>query len=190
MSEYYYSKEELQMMGVREVGENCTISKKCSIYSNGGIIFGNNVRIDDFCLLVGNIEIGNYVHIGAFSGLHASQGGKIVFEDFSGNSSNVSIYASSDDFSGEYCTGRPGLPEECTKTISCEIRLGKYSQIGTGSTVIPGGNLGEGTAVGAMSLINKELNPWSIYCGVPCRFMKEREKGLVDKLDKYLFKEK
>lgn len=36
MSEYYFTREELLAMGVREAGENCMVSKKCSIYSGGG----------------------------------------------------------------------------------------------------------------------------------------------------------
>lgn len=182
----YYSEEELNSMGVKHIGYNVKISSKASIYSNNGIVIGNNVRIDDFCLLVGNIEIHDYIHIGAFCGLHASQKGKIIFEDFSGISSNVNIYASTDLFDGEFCTARPGLHEECIKSIYTTVSLGRYSQIGTGSTVIPGGMLSEGTAVGAMSLVNKHLAPWGIYTGIPCKLLKKRKKNLVQKLKDYM----
>ncbi len=182
----YYTTEELKRLGVKAIGENVRVSTKASIYTNNGIVMGNNVRVDDFCILVGDIEIHSYIHIGAFCGLHASQGGRIVFEDFSGISSNVNIYASSDSFEGEYCTARPGLPDECIKTVCSEVRLGKYSQIGTGSTVIPGGSLGEGTAVGAMSLVNKQLESWSIYAGVPCCYLKKRSQNMLTKIDTYV----
>ncbi len=182
MSEYYYTKEELLSMGVRNVGENCTISRKCSIYSGGSIVFGNNVRIDDYCLLVGNITVGDFVHIGAFSGLHASKEGHIVFREFSGISSNVHIYASSDKFDGEFITARPGIPDDCLDDVCCEVILGKYSQIGTGSVVLPYGSLGEGAAVGAMSLVNKPLDPWNVYAGIPCRTVRTRSKNLLSVL--------
>ena len=175
----YYSEKELRILGFKSIGKNVLISKKASIYGACEISIGDNVRIDDYSLLIGNIEIHNYIHIGAFCGLHASQGGHIVFEDYSGISSNVTIYASSDSFDGHYCTARPGLPKECIRTVCSEVRLGKYSQIGTGSTVIPGGNLGEGTVVGAMSLVNHPLNPWSIYFGIPCRYRKARNKEMI-----------
>lgn len=178
----FYSKEELLELGFKTIGNNVLISKKTSIYGAENMSIGNNVRIDDFCLLVGSIEIHDYVHIGAYCGLHASQGGKIVFDDYSGISSNVHIYASSDSFDGEYCTARPALPQNCSKTIAKVVYLGKYSQIGTGSTVIPGGCLSEGTVVGAMSLINKKLEPWSIYFGAPCRYHKRRKQDLVIRL--------
>ena len=189
MDDGYFSIDELLHFGFKSIGYNVLISKRASIYGAKGISIGNNVRIDDFVLLVGDIVIHDYVHIGAFSGLHASQGGRIVFEDFSGISSNVNIYASSDSFDGEYCTARPGLPDECMKTMCSEVRLGKYSQIGTGSTVILGGSLGEGTAVGAMSLVNKALKPWSLYYGIPCRYVKKRSNELVLRLEEYLKKE-
>ena len=187
--EGYFSEQELQSLGFMKIGRNVLISKKASIYGASNMSIGNNVRIDDYVLLIGNIEIHDYIHIGAFCGLHASQGGRIIFEDFSGISSNVTIYASSDSFDGEFCAARPGLPDECIKTVCSEVRLGKYSQIGTGSTVIPGGSLGEGTAVGAMSLVNKVLNPWGIYYGVPCRYEKERSKELVSRIQKHLVEE-
>lgn len=182
MNDYYFTKEELRKMGVRQIGENCTVSRKCSIYSGGGITLGNNVRIDDFCLLVGNITIEDYVHIGAFSGLHASKEGHIVFRDFSGISSNVHIYASSDKFDGECITARPGIPVDCLDDICSEVVLGKYSQIGTGSVVLPEGSLGEGAAVGAMSLVNHMLEPWNVYAGIPCRIIKTRSQNLIDVL--------
>ncbi len=177
---YYFTNEELLSMGVKEIGDNCMISRKCSIYSGGGITLGNNVRIDDFCLLVGNITIEDYVHIGAFSGLHASKDGHIVFRSFSGVSSNVHIYASSDSFDGEYITGRPGIPNECMKDICKEVVLGEYSQIGTSSVVLPYGSLGEGTAVGAMSLVNKHLESWKVYAGIPCKIIKTRSKNMLE----------
>jgi galactoside O-acetyltransferase len=135
----FYSEEELEQIGFGFVGKNVSISKKASIYGANKMRIGNNVRIDDFAILIGNIEIGNYVHIGAYCGLHASMDGKIIFKDFSGISSNVTIYASSDSFDGEYMTGRPGIPDSCTNVVCDTIVLGKYSQVGTGSTLLGGG---------------------------------------------------
>lgn len=46
------------------------------------ISIGHDVRIDDFCILSGKIEIGNYIHIGAYCALYAGDFG-IVMRDFS-----------------------------------------------------------------------------------------------------------
>ena len=40
--------------------------------------------------------------------------------------------------------------------------------------------IGEGVAVGSMSLINKSLEAWGIYAGIPCRLLKPRRKNLFD----------
>ncbi len=59
----FYSEYELSKLGFKSYGSNCRISKNSTIYSAEKIILGNNVRIDDFCVLSGKITIGNYVHL-------------------------------------------------------------------------------------------------------------------------------
>ena len=61
----FYKKDELKKLGLKHYGNNVLISRKCSIYSPEKISIGNNVRIDDYCILSGNITIKNYVHISA-----------------------------------------------------------------------------------------------------------------------------
>jgi len=40
-----------------------------------------------------------------------------------------------------------------------------------------------------MTLIQKDLLPWGIYVGIPCKRIKERKKGLLS-LEKQFLKEK
>ncbi|MDR2409353.1 MAG: acyltransferase, partial [Bacteroidales bacterium] len=51
----FFSKEELKDIGFKSVGDNVLISRKASFYSVSNISIGSNVRIDDFCILSGNI---------------------------------------------------------------------------------------------------------------------------------------
>ena len=173
----FYDEDELKQLGFRAVGDNVLISKKTSIYGAENISIGNNVRIDDFCILSGSITIGNYVHIAAFCALFGGGEG-IVFMDFSGISSRVSIYAASDDYSGETMTN-PTVPEKYKKVTQKQVVLNKHVIIGSGATVLPGVTLGEGTAVGAMSLVNKSTNPWGVYMGNPARLVIARSKNLL-----------
>ena len=53
--------------------------------------------------------------------------------------------------------------------------------IGACSVIFPNITIGEGTAVGAMSLVNKSLEDWKIYVGIPVRFIKQRSKSLLEK---------
>ena len=103
MDDGFYTPEELRELGVKEYGDNVKISRKASLYMPGKMRFGHDIRVDDFCVLVGDISVGSYVHICTSTGLHASEG-SICLEDFSNISSRVAIYAASDDYSGASMT--------------------------------------------------------------------------------------
>lgn len=173
----YYSEDELLALGLKSVGKDVRLSRKASLYGVGNISIGNHVRIDDFCVLSGNISIGNYVHLNPFTGVFAGKAG-VTFCDFSNLASRVTIYAVSDDYSGEYMTS-PLIPDECSNIKQSSVYVGKHVIIGTGCSILPGVTLGEGCAVGAMSLVKNSTEPWGIYAGVPCRFLKERSKNLL-----------
>lgn len=68
----FYSTKELVELGFAEVGQNVFISRKASFYGIERISIGNNVRIDDFCVLSageGGINIGNYIHITVYNSI-------------------------------------------------------------------------------------------------------------------------
>ena len=174
----FYTPEELKDLGLKEYGENVLISRKCSIYGAGSISLGSNVRIDDFCLLSGNIRLGNYVHIAVGSLLFAGSEG-ITMEDYTGLASRCAIYARSDDYSGEHMTNQV-VPAQYTGVSGAPVHLGKHCILGTGCTVLPGVTLAEGCSVGAMSLITRSTEPWGIYIGIPAHRVKERSRKLLE----------
>lgn len=177
----FYSNEELARLGLKKFGKNVLISRKASIYGAQNITIGDNVRIDDFCILSGKITLGNYIHISAYAALYGGDAG-IVMKDFSGVSSRCAVYAVSDDYSGAAMTN-PMVPEECRNVIGGPVVLEPHVIVGSGSTVMPNVTIGEGTAVGSMSFVNKDLDAWGIYVGVPCKWMKERSKELLKKAE-------
>lgn len=174
----FYSPAELRELGLKEYGENVLISRKCSIYGAENISLGSHVRIDDFCLLSGNIRLGNYVHVAAGCLFYGGNAG-ISLGDYITTSSRCAIYALSDDYSGLHMTN-PMVPEEYTAVTQAPVRLGRHCIIGSGCTVLPGADVGEGCAVGAMSLINRSTEPWGIYAGVPARRIRERSRELLE----------
>ncbi len=178
----FYSCEELNKIGFKNLGENVSISRKASIYGAEEISIGNNVRIDDFCILSGVITIKNYVHIAAGTYLFAGNAG-IYIESFSTLSSRCAIYAISDDYSGNSMTN-PTVPDEYRNVTAEKVVLGEHVIIGTASTVLPGVSIGEGGSFGAMSLISKDTDPWYVYVGAPCRKIKPRSKALLEMKDK------
>jgi len=178
MTSGWYNREELLEMGFQSVGRDVLISKKCSIYGASKMSIGDNVRIDDFCLLSGDVKIGSYVHVAAYVGLNGGRG--IRLGDFVSLSTKVSILSASDDFaSGNFFTN-PTVPEDFRNVKGGPVILEKHSIIGAGTIILPDLTIGEGAAVGAASLVEKSLAPWKLYVGVPCRPVKNRERGVLE----------
>jgi galactoside O-acetyltransferase len=174
------SRQQLTEIGFKSVGDNVLVSDKASIYGAENIVIGNNVRIDDFVVLSagqGGIEIGNYIHIAVFSSLIGA--GRIALSDFCNISSRVSIYSSSDDYTGEYMTN-PMVPNILTNVTEAPVYLGKHVIIGSGSVVLPGVSLEQGVAVGALSLVTKSFSCFEIIAGSPARFIKKRNQKLLE----------
>lgn len=181
MGNSFYSYDELKEMGFISIGKDVKLSRKASVYGASNIKIGNNVRIDDFCVLSGKITLGSNIHISVYSAIFAGETG-VVLNDFSGMSSRCIIYAESDDFSGEHMTNAT-IDKEYLGIIKGPVELGRHVLLGTGTTVLPGVSIGEGTTVGSMSLVKKSLDSWGIYAGIPCKYIKERSKELL-KLEK------
>ena len=174
--ESYYSVEELMDFGFAALGNDVRISRKCSLYGAENMRFGDHVRIDDFCILSGRIEIGSYVHVAAYCGLFGNAG--IFLGDFSGLSSRVSIYSESEDYSGASLTN-PTIPAEYRKITSRAVHIGRHALVGSGAVILPGVRLGEGVSVGALSLVTKTLDAWTIYSGIPARRLRARKQDVL-----------
>ena len=171
----FYNENELIALGLGSFGKNVYISKKCSIYNPNKIYIGNNVRIDDFCILSGNISIGNYVHISAFSCLYGRFGIKI--NDFCGISPKCSLFSAQDDFSGEFMIS-PMVNDKHINLKTGVITLENYSQLGANSVILPGVTINEGAVCGAFSLVKTDLEPWSMNKGIPAKKYKDRNKNI------------
>jgi acetyltransferase-like isoleucine patch superfamily enzyme len=179
----FYSEQELKKLGLKSIGRNCLISRKASIFSPQEMVIGNNVRLDDFTILSGKITIGSYIHISAYTALYGRFG--INIEDYVTISGRVLIYSQTDDYSGQHMTN-PTLPEELIMVTGGCITLKKHSIVAAGSIIFPGITLGEGSAVGAMSLVNKDIPEWTIYAGIPAKFIKERSKEILELEKKFM----
>lgn len=179
----FYTDEELKELGFQSVGKDVLVSRYARIYGAKNISLGNHVRIDDFVVLSGHIEIGNYVHIAVDCTFFAGKAG-IILSDFVGVSSRSAIYAESDDYSGKSMTN-PMVADVCKNIVSGKVVLDRHVVVGTGSTILPGVTIGEGCSVGSMTLVNRSLEPWGIYAGIPARRIRERSRELLKLEEKY-----
>jgi len=175
----YYTSEELRTMGFAHVGNHVLVAKNCSIHGLHQISLGDHVRIDGFCTITATdhpVRIGSYIHIGAYCLLSGSSG--ITLEDFSGLSHGVKIFSSSDDYSGRHLTNST-VPDRFKNIHRGAVHLHKHVIVGAGSVILPGVTLEEGSAVGALSLVRKNIPAWSIFAGYPAKHVSERSRDLL-----------
>jgi acetyltransferase-like isoleucine patch superfamily enzyme len=176
----FLTESEVEALGLESHGRDVLVSRLASIHQPERIRLGSHVRIDDFAILTagdsGGIDIGDNVHIATFAALFG--GGGITIENYVGVSARSSVYSTNDDYSGEHLTN-PTVPSEYTNVRRAPVRLGRHVLIGAHCVVLPGVYVGEGAAVGALSLINRSLDAWGMYAGVPAVFLKARSRTLL-----------
>ena len=180
----YFTQEEIKNIGFKKIGSNVLISKKASILDPKKIEIGSNSRIDDFSLLYGSIKIGRNVHVTPMCLIGAGKT-KIQIDDFCTLAYGVKIFSQSDDYLNGNMTNST-VDDKFKKIQRGRILIKKHCIIGTNSIVFPGCTLQEGTAVGAMSLINKNTKSWSVYVGIPANFKKIRKKIPSSLIKKFL----
>jgi galactoside O-acetyltransferase len=179
----FYTDSELNSIGFAKLGKNIKVSRKTSFYGASRISIGDNSRIDDFCVISageGGIEIGKNVHIACFCSIIGKE--KITLCDFAGLSSHSAIFSSSDDFSGSAMTN-PTIPAKYTNVKSAPVYLGRHVVVGSHTCILPSVSIGEGAAIGASSLVTKNIAEFAIASGVPCKKIKDRNRDFL-KLEK------
>ncbi|MCS7305237.1 MAG: acyltransferase [Thermoguttaceae bacterium] len=164
------SEEEIRQIGFGSVGKEVRITRYALFFNPGKIFIGNRVRIDAFAIVSAGEEgiyIGNNVHIAAGAILNGT-GGKITMSDFSGVAPYVCLWTSSEVYSQPTLTN-PTVSEQFRRQKKGPIYLGRHVSIGTSSVVLPGVHLADGAAVGALSLVLRDVNKAEVVMGVPAR---------------------
>ena len=150
----------------KSVGKNLKITGNVRI--NRETVIGNNVGIDDFCILSGKIKLKNNIHISAYCALYGGneENSGIIINNNSGCSARTTLYSITDDFRN---AKRIGVMQKKNDRIiiSGKIILEENVQIGAHSLVFPNVTIGCGSVVYAMSLIKEDIPPQCIYAGIP-----------------------
>ena len=177
--------ENNQIEGIQFMGENIRQSLKfCGegvrLYPLCKMIRARKAELDNNCQLMDFvfIDAGNSLKIGKYSTLTwycLIEGGANTYigdRVFLGPGSKIltSTYKLNGYYSIEH------IPEECRGTDYGDITIKDDAYIGANCTILPGVTIGEGAVVGANALVNKDLEPWGIYVGSPCKKIGEREK--------------
>jgi putative colanic acid biosynthesis acetyltransferase WcaF len=72
------------------------------------------------------------------------------------------------------CGATHDLDDPAFPMISAPIRVGAYAWICARATVQMGVSVGEGAVLGLGAIATKDLEPWTIYAGIPARRVKDR----------------
>ena len=152
----FFAADELKAFGFSDVGDNIQVSRKCSFYRISGRI-GSNVRIDDFCIFKGHVEIGSYFHVAAFCSVSGAFA-KVELKDFCTLSNRVSIFTGSDDYLADTLNNSQ-VPDEFTTIKKGSVVIGQAVLIGAHSVILPGVTIGDAGSVGAMAVVTKSIGP-------------------------------
>jgi galactoside O-acetyltransferase len=175
-----FTADELRSLGFAEVGENVAIDRTCRFYGIEHIRIGSNVRIDAFCVLsagAAGVRVGNYIHLS--TGMALLGGGGVVLEDYATVSARVCIFSSNDDYWGEGLAG-PMVPLEYRRVHTAPVVLRRHALVGAGSVVLPGVTIGTGGAVGALSLVSRPVDDFTVVAGIPARVIGPRSRKLLE----------
>ena len=169
----------------RACGEDVRIYPYARILSPETVSIGDSVIIDDFVLLAGGAEtrIGSFAHLASFSSYLG--GGRLVIEDYAGVSSGSRIYTGTDDFLGGSLTG-PTIPPPYRQPVRSFVTIGRFAVVGANCVVLPGVTIGEGCTIGALSFVNRDCEPWTVYAGAPARPIRPRPRERVEELEREL----
>lgn len=165
--------EETLKQNLKACGQRVRIYPLAKIVKPEVMEIGDGSMIDDFTFIYGGrgIRIGRYVHIASFVSIIG--GGELVVGDFADIACGSRILTGTDTYQG----GRrmsSALPYEQRSVLRGTVVIGKDAFVGTNVVVHPNVTIGEGAIVGSNSLVLKDVEPWSVNVGSPCRKIGDR----------------
>lgn len=166
----------------RRSGRDVTVHPAAKIVAPEEMEVGDSVIIDDFTFILaaGGVRLGSFVHIGSHA--FVGGGGGFVMDDFAGLSGGVRVYTGNEDYLGGQLTN-PTVPAPWRVATRAPVHIGRHAIVGAGTVVLPGVHIGEGVAVGALSVVSRDLEPWTVYAGNPARPIKERPRERMLELE-------
>jgi acetyltransferase-like isoleucine patch superfamily enzyme len=177
MSSWIEGEEQLKAK-LKRCGREVKIYPLAKIIKPEVIELGDHSVIDDFTFIYGGkgIKIGRYAHIAAFVSIVG--GGELVVGDYADIAYGSRILTGTDSYHGGKRMST-ALPPEQRNVIIGKIVIGKDAFIGTNVVIHPNVTIGEGAIIGSNSLVLKDIEPWTINVGSPCRKIGERPKIVV-----------
>lgn len=168
------------------VGEDVFISRNVEIRRPHLVTVGSHVAIDTGFYCTTRTYVGSYCHIAPYVTVVGGEDGLFQMGDFCTVAAGSRIVCVGDEHLGKGLVG-PTIPQPYKdKLISAPVIMRPFSSLGTNAVVLPGVTINEGSVVGAMSLVTKDTEPWTIYYGVPAKPVKARRSDLMKEYGRQL----
>jgi acetyltransferase-like isoleucine patch superfamily enzyme len=155
------------------MGANVTIHDWAKLIKEEAIQIGEGTQIDDFVLIYGGrgIVLGRFNHICSFVSIVG--GGELITGDYVGMAAGCRIMTGAHRHeNGTHMVST--VPPEQQDILVGRVVLEKDVFLGTNSVILPNVTIGEGAMIGAGSVVNRDVEPWTINVGVPVRVIGRR----------------
>jgi acetyltransferase-like isoleucine patch superfamily enzyme len=158
-------------------GNDVFISENVEIRRPQLVKLGNHIAVDSGFYCTTALEIGDHVHIAPYTVVIGGANAKLTMSHFTNISVGGRIICGSDEFLGNGLISAPGIPAEFRDELDIrQITFEMFANVGANVTILPGVTLGEGSVIGACSLVTGDTEPWTIYIGNPAKPLKVRPK--------------
>jgi len=161
-------------MNFKKIGIGNQIFEYAKIVKPEVIEIGDYCKIDDFTFIYGGegIKIGNNTHIASFVSIIG--GGKLTIGNDVGLSQGVRVITGTNDYKTGRCSAASKKEEQ--GFYLGHVQIENDVIVFSNAVITPNVKIGEGAVIGALSLVNKDIEPWGVYVGVPAHRIGERDK--------------
>jgi acetyltransferase-like isoleucine patch superfamily enzyme len=159
-------------------GRGVRVYEGCRLVPTDRIHLGDYSQIDEGVRVFAGqgVTMGRHVHL-AF-GAAILGGGTCEIGDFVGVSPGCKIITGSEDI---HCgLTNPTVPEGLRFVRRGRVTIGSHALIFAGAILLPGVKVGEGAVVGAGAVVHRDLDPWSIYAGMPLVCVGTRDRAAIE----------
>jgi len=156
------------------LGDSVSIDDDATLIARGpgGILIGNHVHINHRVYLdtenanSGYIRIGHHSYIGTGTTLFGHRGLEIGHHVLMAQNITLTPYSHIFDDPGRCIIEQGG---HCEKVV-----IGDDVYVGMRCAIMYSGNIGEGSVIGAGSVVVKPIPPYSVAVGCPAKVIKQR----------------
>ena len=164
---------------------------KCSFgsaYISGNVVINNNVTLYNQLEIFGNIKLSKNVSISGPGtricssinnisiGSYCSIASNVIIQEYNHNADLITTY--------DICENILKLKNPNSVTSKGPIIIEEDVWIGSNSVILSGVKIGRGSIIGSGSIVTKDILPYSIAVGNPCKRIKSRfSQNKIDELE-------